>query len=422
MKLKKLSIYGWFFVLISLVSFLFISKFEVYNLGLLLFLLSAFLFSALTSSSYSKYVLVFARLLLGAVFIYSGTVKGIDPLGTQYRIEDYLYAYNMHWAVNLALSLSILLNLIEFTIGVMLFFNLKIRLASLGALLIMLIFTPVTLYDALYSPVPDCGCFGDALVISNWQTFYKNILLDSLVIVVFLQRQRIKSLLSLNWQYIITALVLLSFGTLEIYSVRHLPLIDFRPWKIGNRLVPEKIAPVKFYLTYKNKKTGDLKEYLISELPWQDSVFMADWKYNSTRELDPNKEDSKTFPMLDSANTDMAFSIVNSEDYTFLLTIHHLAKINSESFVELNKLLKNVAEKGYRIVVLSSDPTLEVQNFLTKNNSGIYEIFASDDTSLKMAIRSNPGLIIVKKGIVKAHYHWRDIPSFNELFKTLDSK
>lgn len=422
MKLKQLSIYGWFFVLISLISFIFISKYEAYNLGLLVFLISAFLFSSLTSSSYSKYVLIFARMLVGAVFIFSGTVKGIDPLGTQYRIEDYLYAYNMHWAVSLALGLSILLNLVEFAIGVMLFFNLRIKLASLGALLMMLIFTPVTLYDALYSPVPDCGCFGDALVISNWQTFYKNIILDSLVIVIFIQRQRIKTLLSIKWQYVVISLILLCFGVFEIYSVRHLPLIDFRPWKIGNRLVPEKIVPVKFYLTYKNKKSGELKEYLSSELPWQDSVFMADWKYDSTREMDPNKEDSKTFPMLDTANTDMAFSIVNSQDYTFLVPVHHISKAEVRSFQKLDLLLEKLAEKGFRIVILSSDPPSEVQQFYTKNNLQFFEIFASDDTSLKMALRSNPGLIVVKKGIVKANFHWRDMPSFEELAKNLDIK
>jgi len=131
-----------------------------------------------------KFLRILSRYLIGAVFIFSGFVKGVDPMGTMFRIEDYFIAYGTEWAMPLAIVISILLCTAEFVIGVLLILNVKIKIVTWLLLLMMSGFTIMTFFDALYNPVPDCGCFGDVLILTNWQTFYKNIFLIIFVFII----------------------------------------------------------------------------------------------------------------------------------------------------------------------------------------------------------------------------------------------
>ncbi len=349
--------------------------------------------------------LLIIRLLLGALFIYSGFVKGVDPLGTQYRIEDYFYAYNMPWAVQFAIVLSVILNAAEFVLGALLILNVNIRITSIFVGLMMLFFTATTVYDALYSPVPDCGCFGDALVITNWQTFYKNLAINAFALVLLLRRGSFRNKLSPSYQNLFFGIIALGFVSFELYSIQNLPVIDFRPWKIGNRLLPEHPKPVTFYLTYKNNTTGETKEFLSSELPWQDSVFMANWSYDSTREDDPNAGQIKSFPMVDQDGQDQSKQLLSSESKLYMIVVYDLKKLDDEDF-KLILAIKEKAEKGNNPVVFATSEVFEDAAKILKDKglSGI-QIVNSDDTSLKMAIRANPGLIVISKGVVLNKYN-----------------
>jgi uncharacterized membrane protein YphA (DoxX/SURF4 family) len=138
-----------------------------------------------------KLIRILSRLFIGAIFIYSGFVKGIDPLGSTYKFTDYFFAFGMEWLEPIAFPLAIILSALEFVVGISLFLGIKIKLSSLGALLFMLLFLPLTLYIALKDPVQDCGCFGDALILTNWQTFWKNIIIIIIpTIFIFISRNK----------------------------------------------------------------------------------------------------------------------------------------------------------------------------------------------------------------------------------------
>jgi len=409
---------SWFLLLLNLGSAYFISRIEDYSFWFLALLIVNMGLSFVFAKKIDKTVLSISRILLGILFIYSGFVKGVDPLGTQFKIEDYFYAYHMEWAVPLALVLSVILNALEFSIGALLILRIKTKWVVIVAFLTMIAFTITTLFDALYSPVPDCGCFGDALIITNWQTFYKNLVINAFILIVIIRRSDFKEYTSKFVEYSGLAAVLLGFGMFEVYNINNLPVVDFRPWKLNNRLVPEHPKPVKYYLTYKNTKTGEEREYLSKELPWQDSLFMAEWKWASSREIDPNIAEMNTFPMLDNEGNDVSKALVSDTNYTFLFVIYNIDKVPLNTIKIINKFYVDATSKAYNTVLLNSDLPTEFKEFQEKNNLVDIPVFNSDDTALKAAVRSNPGLIVVRSGRVIAKYHHSDFPTFDEFIKS----
>ena len=200
-----------------------------------------------------------ARILLGLTFVFSGFVKGIDPWGSAYKFTDYFNAFQMPWLTNLAFALGILLAAAEFFLGVAFIFNFFIRVTSWLMLAFMLFFTSLTFVLALTNPVTDCGCFGDALVITNWQTFYKNIVLLALSIFVFMQRKNFQSKSGPLLSIAFSGMTMVVYFYLVAYSYNHLPIIDFSPYKVGVNIpkamsIPEG-APKAIYETILFTKT-----------------------------------------------------------------------------------------------------------------------------------------------------------------------
>lgn len=357
-----------------------------------------------------------SRLLAGLVFVFSGFVKGVDPLGTAYRFEDYFIAYHWEFFIPLALFFSISLCALEFTIGVMLLLNLRMKLASWLLLLIMAFFTCVTFYDALYTPVPDCGCFGDAIKLTNWQTFYKNVVLIVLAIFVVVYRKKFKGFLKPGSQLPIAFVFAGAFVLFSAYCYMHLPVIDFSEWKIGNKLYAENPQPVKYYLTYKNKATGEKKEYLSPNYPYNDSIWMTQWEFDSQRVEDPNIYFGKSLVITDSLQTNITESIIRNPGYQVLITSYDLQKANTKAFKAINDLSLELNKLGVSTAVLvSADPAL-VQKFKSENNLSL-DFYEADDILLKIMVRSNPGMMLLKGGVVIDKWHWRDIPGLDDFRK-----
>ena len=260
-----------------------------------------------------------SRIVAGVVFIFSGFVKGVDPLGFSYKLEDYFLAF--HWPVFVPFDLffSILLCTLEFSIGVMLLFNLKMKITSWLLLLIMSFFTLLTLNDAINNPVPDCGCFGDALKLTNWQTFYKNIFLIILALVVFIYRKRYKPFVLDRMQWIIIGVFAILFAGFSYYGYAHLPVIDFTEWKKGHKLYTENPQPIRFYLTYRNLKSGENKEYLSPNYHYTDSVWMKNWVFVSQRAEDTNVYYGKSLVITDSSGTDRTVEIIRNPGYQLIV-------------------------------------------------------------------------------------------------------
>ena len=354
-----------------------------------------------------------SRILTGIVFVFSGFVKGVDPLGTAYKITDYFEAYHLSWAAPLSLSLSIILCTFEFTLGILLIFNVKIKQVAWFVLLLMSFFTIVTFYDALYSPVPDCGCFGDAIILTNWQTFYKNLALMILVLIIFRGRLQLKTVTSNIKDWSIIILTVMIFAWFSVYNYRNLPIINFRPWKTGNKMIADNPQPSKFYLTYKNKKSGESKEYLSNELPWQDTVWAANWEYVSTREDNPNKLKLGAFAITDSSGTDLTEHFIKNPEFQFFVATYNLNESSKKGFKRIKDFIKKANASGISIIVLTGSSPEEIEIFKKANPDIEFEIYSSDDISLKAMIRSNPGLVLLKKAVVLGQWHWRNIPDFD---------
>ena len=232
----KNSTLAWISIAIALASTVGIFFIPNFQLWFLLVLIANVVVSLLFRKRYDKPALTVCRLLVGALFIFSSFTKGVDPLGTKYKMLDYFAAYHIEWLNGAAMVFSVLMILAEFLIGICLLTNVCPKIAALGGALFMLLFTTVTLFDARYDMVPDCGCFGTAVKMSNWQTFYKNLVIDAVLLPLVLNLRSVKSRLRLSTQFFIGLLYAVLFTGFEIHNYRHLPVIDFMNWKVGKQM------------------------------------------------------------------------------------------------------------------------------------------------------------------------------------------
>lgn len=365
-----------------------------------------------------------SRIIVGVVFIFSGFVKAIDPLGSVYKFNDYFEAFGMQWMEPASLFLAIFMSSIEFIVGFSVLFGLRTKLSSLGGLLFMAFFTPLTLYIALKNPVTDCGCFGDALILSNTNTFIKNIFILIAAIIVFFYRKKFKTPISSNLQWGLVLISALFIVFISVHSYRHEPLIDFRPWKVGNKIadyvnpIPE-IAEVS--LVYKNKTTGELKEYPMNNYPWNDSVWVANWEFVDQKKKviqEYKKAPISDFIIHDVDDNDLTEEFVNNPNYQFMLFAYDLVETNKEAFSKINEFASKAEKDSLSFIGLTAAPFSYIDEF-RHDVQAPFQFYLVDEIALKTAIRSNPGLILLKSGVVIAKWGHRDLPSYEEVKKDI---
>lgn len=366
-----------------------------------------------------------SRILLGLVFIFSGFVKGIDPWGVSFKITDYFNAWGLDSLNSWAFALGILQSAFEFIIGVALVFDVFIALVSWISLLFMGFFTILTLWIAIYNPVTDCGCFGDALVLTNWETFYKNIFFSALAIIVFVYRNKFKPG---SFKIIPTIMALATtavFGYLVDYSYKHLPIMDFRPFKVGanipeGMIIPEN-APKDVYkntLYYKNLKTGKVKAFNEDNSPWQDTL---KWKYvrMDSELLQKGYEPPiHNFQIETPEGEDIKDFFLYDEKYTFFYVAYDLQKANLSTMDAVNTLADYAMNHDMNFIGLTSSLPEDIESFREENNIP-FELFNCDETTLKTMIRSDPGLMLLKKGTILYKWHYNDVPSIEEFERQL---
>lgn len=368
-----------------------------------------------------KWIATISRILIGTVFLFSGFVKGVDPLGTAYRLEDYFIAFNLELFIPLALFFSILLCTLEFAIGAMLLLNIQMKVTSWLLLVMMVFFSVLTLNDALYNPVPDCGCFGDAIKLTNWQTFYKNLVLLPLAILIFMYRAKFKPFISSGKQWLTALFIMGLFAGFSYMCYSHLPVVDFTEWKTGHKLYPENPKPVKYYLVYKNKTSGEEKEYLSPNYPFNDSIWMAQWEFVSQRVEDPNLYYGKSLIISDTAGNNVTESIIRNPDYQLIVNSYDLAKADRDAFIKLNDFCaKSYADNIATAVLVSSQPA-DIVKFVNENKLH-FDFYTADDIVLKSIVRSNPGLLLMKNGVILEKWHHNDIPDYEDFKKSLGTR
>nr|NQU91512.1 DoxX family protein [Bacteroidota bacterium] len=412
--MKKLT--GWAIILITIFSAYLIIYFKNFNVYFSVLLIFEIVLAIRYRKIFTPAMIRIGQVLMGLLFIFSGFVKGVDPLGTAYRVEDYFIAYGTEWMMPAAVVLSFILNAAEFVLGGLLLFNLKPKLTSWLVLIMMIFFTITTWNDALNNPVPDCGCFGDALIMTNWQTLYKNLVINVFVLIIFLARNRIEKIFGAPTEWSLGVAIIVIFIGFQYYNFTNLPLMDFRPWKVGNKMIPENPLPIKYYLTYKNKTTGEEKEYLSPDYPYNNPEWMANWEFAGQRVEDPNQVPGMDLAIISFDGEDVTSGYLNDPGYHFIVVAWDLDFTDKDAFQKINGLFKEAFENELSFIVLTSSLSDKIEKFVEMNDlSEDMAFYNADDIVLKTMIRSNPGLILMKGGEVINKWHFNNFPDWDEL-------
>ena len=360
-----------------------------------------------------------ARTLLALTFLFSGFVKAVDPLGTVYKIEDYLKAFG-GWFTDLmplAGTAAVLLILIEWLLGVCMLANVRTKWTSWLSLVFYLVMTPLTLWIALTNPVSDCGCFGDAIVLTNWQTFWKNVVLLSLAICFVICRKAIPQLWK-GWVEIIIAFVGASIaGGIMLYSYYHLPPMDFRPYKVGNHIptlmeVPEGAPVDEYAITLIYEKNGVEQEFTLENYPkGDDSWTFVDQKSVLIKKgYEPHIHD---FEILTMNFEDITYDILESEDPITLITMYDLNKTNRTQAAKLMDIYQACMERGEQCYFLTGSGEEQIYAFGEEIGMDIETIESTfctiDPVTLKTIVRANPGMFVVQNGTILEKHNLRQI-------------
>ena len=359
---------------------------------------------------------VVARVFVGVVFLFSSFVKGVDPMGTAFKVTEYMTAWSIggltfEWAVPLAPFLSMALITAEFVVGVMLITGSFRRLTAWLLAAMMLFFTCTTLIDAITNKVTDCGCFGDAVKLTNWQTFWKNIVLDVPTVWIVLTAG-LHSKKRTERDIIIAGFAVLAMVIFGLYNINHEPCIDFRAWKVGNQMVDmDPSLEVESYVTYRNAVTGEEEEMPAAELVSRmaDPEWEEQWEWVSSRVVDPHEIMADGFSMLDSDMNDHAQELIASEEPLLIITIHHVEKVKAQGVEAIKAMVQQAEDNGIPYVLLSSALPEEVEQFLVDNGLEDMEYYFADATAIETMLRSNPGFLLMQNGKVQGKWHYKHL-------------
>ncbi|MBQ8239657.1 MAG: DoxX family protein [Bacteroides sp.] len=364
------------------------------------------------------------RFVLAVVFIFSGFVKAIDPLGTQYKIQDYIDAFG--WAGVfpdfVPFLASALLGMLEFCLGVYLFFGIRRIIAPRAVVAIMAVMTPLTFWLALDNPVSDCGCFGDAVVLSNWETFWKNVVLLAMSVVVLKWRKRIFPLATARFDWLIALYGFIYIFSMTIYCYRELPVFDFRPYHVGADIrqgmeIPEGEEPTEYETRFILQKDGVEKEFALENYPDSTWAFVDSKTVVKKQGYEPPIHDFSMMNVEDGE--DITEQVLSDKNYTFLLVSHQLGLADDTQIDLINELYDYSLEYGYAFYCLTSSSDEDILKW--KDNTGAeYPFCLMDNITLKTMIRSNPGLILLKEGKVIRKWSVNNLPNEYDLTDSLD--
>ncbi len=352
------------------------------------------------------------------VFILSGYVKAIDPLGTQYKINDYVEALGMAGMVPdwVTLSTSVLLSATEFILGVMLFFAIGRHIATKVMVAFMTVMTLITLWLVVAQPISNCGCFGDAITLTNGETFAKNIVLLAISILLAWKPTLMIRFLSRGNSTIVFDYSIIFIIATSLYSLYFLPQFDFRPYKIGTNIkaattIPDGAEQPEFETTFIMKKDGVTKEFTLENYP--DSTWeFVDSKTVKTKEgYVPPIHD---FSIQTLQGDDITDDVLERKGYTFLLIAPQLEQANDSNFGQIDQIYEYAEEHDYPFICLTASNKKGIDRWQDITGAE-YEFCNTDATTLKTVIRSNPGLLLLKDGTIIQKWSHNALPSTDGL-------
>lgn len=363
------------------------------------------------------------RYILSAVFIFSGFVKIIDPLGSYYKLQDYAEAFGLLWIPNsMLLFFGVLLASIEFAVGLFLFFGVRRNVSTVLSLVLMIFMTPLTLILALTNPISDCGCFGDALVLTNWQTFWKNVILILLAFWLYKFRKLIIPFFTEKTNWIVSLYTVIYVVVLAMYSQRYLPIMDFRPYKVGVDIVsdmsiPEGAEEPEYETVFLMEKGGEQKFFDVEHYPDSTWTFV-EAKTNLIKKgyIPP----IQNFSILDiETGEDITESFITKVGYKFILVAHRINEADDSNIDLINEVYDYSVDQNYPFICLTSSLESDIEEWSDKTGAE-YPFYHADDITLKTIIRSNPGLLLLKDGVIINKWDHYSIPDEYQLTDSLD--
>ena len=370
------------------------------------------------------FIVNLCRMALALTFILSGYVKAIDPLGTQYKLNDYAAAMHLSEYIPdwLTLTGAIALAMTEFALGIFMLFAIRRHLVSRLMTAMMVMMTLITVWIFIANPVKDCGCFGDAIKLTNGETLLKNIVLLAAAIVTAMRPLDMARLISKSNQWIVTNYTLVYIVCTSLYCLYALPTFDFRPYHIGADIkkgmeIPEGAEQPEFETTFILKKNGQTREFTLDNYP--DSTWeFVDSKTIQTRQgYEPPIHD---FSLTDTkTGEDITDNVLSHKGYTFLLISHSLAYADDSNFGDIDQIYEYASEHNipFYCVTASTDSDINRWRDLT---GAEYPFCTADETTLKTIIRSNPGLLLLKDATIIGKWSHNQLPDPDELTASPD--
>jgi len=372
-------------------------------------------------------ILSFSRIFVGLLFIFSGLIKANDPLGFGYKLQEYFEVFHMSFLSGAATGIAILLCTLEIVLGALLLLGFWSKKVAWGLLLLIIFFTLLTFVSAAFKVVTSCGCFGDAIPLTPWQSFSKDLVLLVLIIIIFVLKDQINPVFKKEGTQrniaVAITLVALGFG---IFTYNALPIIDFLPYKVGvhiptQMIIPPGEKPDEYEIMYHlvNKKTKEEKDmsdkaYLKTEI-WKDN----NWEIVGEpvqrlvkKGYEPKIKDLK---ITDASGTDYTKELIENPYYSLVFVAYDLNNTNHAAIGKLNALAINATKQfNIRTVMLTANSAQDAEIFIKKNNL-FSEVFYADAVPLKSMVRANPGVLLLKNGVVVNKWHHHNVPTFDQL-------
>lgn len=358
-----------------------------------------------------KIILNLLRIIVGVLFIFSGLIKANDPLGLSYKMEEFFEVLHLTFLSPYSLAYSILMNAFEIIAGVAVLVGYRMRIFSVLLLLLIIFFTFLTGYALFSGTIRECGCFGDCIKLTAVETFWKDVALLVMILVIFFYRKQIQPVKGAGIALVIATI--LSFG-IQWYTLKHLPFVDCLPYKIGNN-IPEKMklppgaTPDVYEMMFIYEKDGQKKEFTADNYPWSDST----WKFVDRKDKLVKKGNAepaiKDFILTDADGVNQTQAILAETKPVYLFLVQNVQKAGSGWDVKMKVLQDKWKNQGILIYGVTASTKEEIAAF--KQQHGLeFPFVQMDGVAIKTAGRSNPCLILLDKGTIKGKWHYNDIP------------
>ncbi len=364
--------------------------------------------------NFPKWLVFFVRLFVGVLFIFSGFIKLNDPIGFAYKLEEYgsEAVLNVALLEKFSLELGLFIVWVEIVLGLLLLLGLIKKFTLYSLLSLTVFFTFLTFYSAYFNKVTDCGCFGDAVPLTPWQSFFKDLFLLVGIAVLFFFSAFIKPIFSQKTSYILLTISGILIGLFSFRTLSNIPVWDFRPYKVGVHLpsemrIPENAPkPVVEYRWIFEENGKEIEVINYGKYP----KINAEFKNVETKILDPGFVPSIHDFSIESQNADLTDSLLTLNKLAIVVS-YNLDYFEPKSIQNFEASIKKLNAEGYTTIGLTASGDTKIDEFRTKFNIPFY---FCDETALKTVIRSNPGLLLLKSGVVQAKFHWRNFESVLE--------